>query len=72
MTKKITGGLKDDRKLIGSLFTVNVPNDDLKGSTPLRGRLIEITLDGAYCFKITSRNTDVDEYDTKRPLKDVQ
>ena len=51
----------------GTVYTLTVPFEKRE----LRGKFIEKNFDGYYVFKITNRDTDIDEYLTKTPFNCV-
>lgn len=55
---------RKDQTLIGKTFTIKNMEKD---GRELKGKLIDITLDGSYEFKITSQNTEYDSFITKIP-----
>jgi hypothetical protein len=55
---------KKDTKLLGKAYTLK--GIDERG-IDLKGKLIDITLDGSYVFKITTKDTQWEEFSTKIP-----
>ncbi len=71
--KDFTGDKNKDRKLIGKIYDIFITEGiDPNVGELLRGKLFDIDMEGYYCFKITTRNSEIDEYQTKRPLEDVR
>jgi hypothetical protein len=58
-----SGNKARDTKLTGKLFTLK----EMDEGRDLRARFVEINYDGYYVFKITSTNTELDEFLTKTP-----
>lgn len=64
MAKLFSLDFKKDSKLIGKSFTLKGKGE--KG-IDLKGKLIDIDLDGNYKFKITTQDTEYEEFWTKVP-----
>ena len=57
---------KKEKFILNKIYTFK--NSEVKG---LRGKLFLIDLEGYYCFKITTRNSEIEEFWTKTPIDDV-
>jgi hypothetical protein len=68
MIKLFSEDLKKDLKLVGTIYTLK--GIDERG-IDLKGKLIDVNLDSNgqlnYCFKITTKDTQWDEFITKIP-----
>lgn len=61
---------RKDRNLIGKLYTLKNMNQDGEGNPipgDLRAKLVDITIENAYIFKVTTRNSELDEFSTRIP-----
>lgn len=59
-----------DRKLIGKMYTLKNMNQDEEGNPipgDLRAKLVDITVERAYVFKVTTRNSELEEFSTRIP-----
>lgn len=64
MTQLFSLDFKKDSKLIGKTYTLKGKGEN---GIDLKGKLIDINLDGTYKFKITTKETELDEFWTKVP-----
>lgn len=53
-----------DSKLFGKLFTLKGIGEN---GVDLKGKLVDIDKEGYYIFRITTHNTDYEEYMTRNP-----
>lgn len=60
-----------DRKLVGKLFTLKDMEVDDEGKPveqgDLRARLVDINHEGYYVFKVTTKNSNIEEFSTRVP-----
>lgn len=64
MKEIFTGDIQKDSKLFGKLYTIKGIGE--KGED-LKSKFISIDKEGYYIFKITSHNTNLEEYMTRNP-----
>lgn len=64
MAKIFTGDIKQDSKMFGNIFNLKGIGEE---GIDIRGKFTDIDHEGYYVFRITSQNTDIEEYLTRAP-----
>lgn len=70
MAQLFSMDFRKDSKLIGKIYTLKNMNQDAEGNPipgDLRAKLIEINNENYYVFKVTTRNSELDEFATRVP-----